>query len=103
LETAVREKCSFVHFVWRDGSYDMVKIQQKLKYGRSFGVEFGTVDVVKFAEAFGAVGLRINKADEIVPVLSKAINLNGPVIVDVPVDYGDNQSLCATVTEGVGH
>jgi len=47
LETAVREKCSFVHLVWRDGSYDMVKIQQKLKYGRSFGVEFGEVDIVK--------------------------------------------------------
>ena len=102
LETAVREKCSFVHLVWRDGSYDMVKIQQKLKYGRSFGVEFGDVDIVKFAEAFGAAGLRINKADEIAPVLSKALGLTGPVIVDVPIDYRDNQSLCATVSEGVG-
>lgn len=103
LETAVREKCSFVHLVWRDGSYDMVKIQQKLKYGRSFGVEFGDVDIVKFAEAFGATGLQINKADEIAPVLSKALSLTGPVIVDVPIDYRDNQSLCATVSEEVGH
>ncbi len=103
LETAVREKCSFVHLVWRDGSYDMVKIQQVLKYGRSFGVEFGHVDIVKFAEAFGATGLRINKADEIVPVLSKALSLTGPVIVDVPIDYKDNKSLCAAVSEGVGH
>jgi acetolactate synthase I/II/III large subunit len=103
LETAVREKCSFVHLVWRDGSYDMVKIQQKLKYGRSFGVEFGEVDIVKFAEAFGATGLQINKADEITPVLSKALSLTGPVIIDVPIDYRDNQSLCATVSEGVGH
>jgi len=103
LETAVREKCSFVHLVWRDGSYDMVKIQQILKYGRSFGVEFGHVDIVKFAEAFGATGLRINKADEIVPVLSKALSLTGPVIVDVPIDYKDNKSLCAAVSEGVGH
>ena len=103
LETAVREKCSFVHLVWRDGSYDLVKIQQILKYKRSFGVEFGHVDIVKFAEAFGATGLRINKADEIAPVLSKALSLTGPVIVDVPIDYRDNQSLCATVSEEVGH
>jgi acetolactate synthase-1/2/3 large subunit len=103
LETAVREKCSFVHLVWRDGSYDMVKIQQVLKYGRSFGVEFGHVDIVKFAEAFGATGLRINKADEIVPVLSKALSLTGPVLVDIPIDYKDNKSLCAAVSEGVGH
>jgi acetolactate synthase-1/2/3 large subunit len=103
LETAVREKCSFVHLVWSDGSYDMVKIQQKLKYGRSFGVEFGHIDIVKFAEAFGATGLHINEADEIAPVLSKALSLNGPVIVDVPIDYKDNQSLCAAVSERVGH
>lgn len=103
LETAVREKCSLVHLVWRDGSYDMVKIQQVLKYGRSFGVEFGHIDIVKFAEAFGATGLRIVKADEIAPILSKALGLNGPVIVDVPVDYSDNQSLCASVSEGLGH
>jgi acetolactate synthase-1/2/3 large subunit len=80
-----------------------VKIQQKLKYGRSFGVEFGDVDIVKFAEAFGATGLQINKADEIAPVLSTALSLTGPVIVDVPIDYRDNESLCATVSEEVGH
>ncbi len=103
LETAVREKCSLVHLVWRDGSYDMVKIQQKLKYGRSFGVEFGKVDIVKFAEAFGATGLRIDKADEITPVLSKALDLTGPVLVDVPIDYRDNQTLCEAMSEEVMH
>jgi acetolactate synthase-1/2/3 large subunit len=103
LETAVREKCSFVHLVWRDGSYDMVKIQQKLKYGRSFGVEFGQVDIVKFGEAFGAAGLRISNADEIAPVLSRALSLPGPVIVDVPIDYRDNQSLCGAMSEGIVH
>ncbi|MCX5815803.1 MAG: acetolactate synthase AlsS [Proteobacteria bacterium] len=103
LETAVREKCNFVHLVWRDGSYDMVKIQQQLKYGRSFGVEFGNVDIVKFAESFGATGLRINSAGEIATVLSRALNLTGPVIVDIPIDYSGNQSLCAAVNEEVGN
>ncbi|HEX3000989.1 MAG TPA: acetolactate synthase AlsS, partial [Methanoregula sp.] len=103
LETAVREKCSFVHLVWRDGSYDMVKIQQVLKYGRSFGVEFGSIDIVKFAESFGATGLRITSADQIAPVLAEALSLKGPVLVDVPIDYKDNQTLCATVSENVGH
>jgi acetolactate synthase-1/2/3 large subunit len=103
LETAVREKCNFVHVVWRDGSYDMVKIQQQLKYGRSFGVEFGSIDIVKFAESFGATGLRINSPDDISRVLSMALNLSGPVIVDTPIDYSSNQSLCAAVHEDVGH
>ena len=34
LETAVRMKADIVHIVWRDGSYDMVRIQQMMKYGR---------------------------------------------------------------------
>ena len=97
LETAVREKCNFVHLVWRDGSYDMVKIQQKMKYGRSFGVEFGAVDMVKFAESFGATGLKVTSADEIAPVLKKALAMSGPVIIDIPVDYGDNKDLFTAV------
>jgi acetolactate synthase-1/2/3 large subunit len=61
------------------------------------------LDIVKFAESFGATGLRINRADEITPVLSRALNLTGPVIVDVPIDYSSNPSLCAAVKEDVGH
>ncbi len=99
LETAVREKCDFVHLVWCDGSYDMVKFQQVLKYNRSFGVDFGPVDIVKYAEAFGAVGLRIHSADEIEPVLSQALNTRGPVLVEIPIDYSHNQELCAIVNE----
>ncbi|MCY2990383.1 MAG: acetolactate synthase AlsS [Planctomycetota bacterium] len=99
LETAVREQCNFVHLVWCDGSYDMVKIQQVVKYGRPFGVEFGPVDIVKYAEAFGATGLRIRSADEIGPVLRQALNTRGPVLVEIPIDYSHNQDLCAIVSE----
>lgn len=99
LETAVRERCNFVHLVWRDGSYNMVKIQQVLKYGRPYGVEFGPVDIVKYAEAFGAKGLRIDSADAIAPVLTEALNTRGPVLVDIPIDYSHNQDLCAIVSE----
>jgi len=99
LETAVREKCDFVHLVWCDGSYNMVKIQQELKYHRPFGVDFGPVDIVKYAEAFGAVGLRIRSADEIGPVLRQALNTRGPVLVEIPIDYSHNRELCTIVSE----
>ena len=54
LETAVREKRHFVHFIWRDGSYNMVASQEQMKYGRMSGIDFGSIDIVKFAESFGA-------------------------------------------------
>ena len=100
LETAVRLKCNLVHMVWIDGSYDMVKFQQVAKYGRSAAVEFGPVDIVRYAEAFGAHGLRIDSADQISPTLKRALEMQGPVLIGVPVDYRDNQGLMEMVVPG---
>jgi acetolactate synthase-1/2/3 large subunit len=97
LETAVRLKCNLVHMVWIDGFYDMVGIQEMAKYGRLSGVKLGPVDIVRFAEAFGAIGLRIEHPNEIAPTLKKALAMQGPVLVGVPVDYRDNHRLMEIV------
>jgi len=97
LETAVRLKCNIVHLVWIDGFYDMVGIQEMAKYGRLSGVEIGPVDVVRFAEAFGAKGLRIETPDQISSTIKKALEMPGPVIVGIPVDYRDNHRLMEIV------
>jgi acetolactate synthase-1/2/3 large subunit len=93
LETAVRLKCNLVHLVWIDGHYDMVGFQEVAKYGRNSGIDFGPVDVVRFAEAFGAQGLKIETPDQIAPVIKQALRMEGPVIIGVPVDYRDNHKL----------
>ena len=97
LETAVRLKCNLVHVVWIDGFYDMVGIQEMAKYGRLSGVKLGPVDIVRFAEAFGAKGLRIERPDQISSTLKKALAMEGPVLVGVPVDYRDNHRLMEIV------
>ncbi len=97
LETAVRLKSNLVHVVWIDGFYDMVGIQEVAKYGRLSGVKLGPVDIVRFAEAFGAKGLRIERPDEISSTLKKALAMQGPVLVGVPVDYRDNHRLMEIV------
>jgi acetolactate synthase-1/2/3 large subunit len=97
LETAVRLKCNLVHLVWIDGAYDMVRFQEVAKYGRASGVEFGPVDVVAFAESFGARGLMIRTPDEIATTLKRALALEGPVVVGIPVDYRDNHRLMEIV------
>ena len=97
LETAVRLKCNLVHMVWIDGHYDMVGFQEVAKYGRTSGVDFGPVDVVKLAEAFGAKGLRIETPDQISATLKKALAMQGPVLVGVHVDYRDNHRLMEIV------
>jgi acetolactate synthase-1/2/3 large subunit len=101
LETAVRLKCNLVHLVWIDGGYDMVRFQEVAKYGRASGVDFGPIDVVPFAQAFGAQGLKIDKPDQIAPTLNKALAMEGPVIIGIPVDYRDNHQLTEMVHSNV--
>jgi acetolactate synthase I/II/III large subunit len=100
LETAVRLNSHLVHMVWIDGSYDMVGSQEQIKYHRRSGVNFGPVDVVKYAEAFGATGLRIDGPDQIAFALHKAFDTPGPVLVGVHVDYRENVKLFEQVYEG---
>jgi acetolactate synthase I/II/III large subunit len=103
LETAVRLKANIVQLVWIDGTYDMVGIQEVIKYGRKSGVDLGPVDVVKYAEAFGAAGKMIRTPDEIGPVMKEALNHTGPIIVGVHVDYSDNRQLFEMVREDSFH
>jgi acetolactate synthase-1/2/3 large subunit len=99
LETAVRLKANIVQLVWIDGTYDMVATQEVLKYVRKSGIELGPVDLVKYAEAFGATGKMILTPDEIGPVMREALNHTGPIVIGVHVDYSDNHELFEMVRE----
>lgn len=95
LETAVRLKAPIVHIVWNDSTYDMVAFQQLKKYNRTSAVDFGNIDIVKYAESFGATGLRVESPDQLADVLRQGMNAEGPVIIDVPVDYSYNINLAS--------
>ncbi len=66
----------------------MVRFQEVAKYGRSSGVDFREVGRVVCA-----AGLKIEHPDEIAPTLKKALAMQGPVVVAIPVDYRDNHRL----------
>ncbi|HFZ6938361.1 TPA: acetolactate synthase AlsS [Streptococcus agalactiae] len=99
LETAVRLHLPIVHIIWNDGKYNMVEFQEEMKYGRSSGVDFGPVDFVKYAESFGAKGYRVDSKDSFEETLKQALidAENGPVLIDVPIDYKDNVTLGETI------
>lgn len=93
LETAVRLKANILHIVWVDNAYNMVAMQEEKKYHRVSGVNFGPVDFKAYAEAFGAAGFAVTSAAELEPTLRKAMDVQGPAVVAVPVDYTDNPLL----------
>jgi acetolactate synthase-1/2/3 large subunit len=77
----------------------MVGVQEIPKYKRKSGVDFGPVDVVKYAEAFGAAGFMIEAPDQIGPMLKRAFEIPGPVLIGIRVDYRDNHELFEKVHE----
>lgn len=97
LVTAVQQGCNITHFIWNDGKYNMVEFQEVDKYGRSAGVDLGGVDFVKYAEAFGAKGLRADSSDEIEHVMKEALAYKGVCVVDITIDYSDNHDLMTNV------
>ncbi|KAK0630380.1 thiamine diphosphate-binding protein [Bombardia bombarda] len=93
LVTAVQQGCDITHFVWNDGKYNMVEFQEVDKYGRSAGVELGGVDFKQYAEAFGAKGMTVTRAEEMEGVMREALAFRGVCVVDVRIDYSGNYGL----------
>jgi acetolactate synthase I/II/III large subunit len=93
LETAKRIGAGVVVVIWRDNGYGLIDWKQRNAFGRPFAVEFGNPDFVDFARSFGIPGFRANSADELYPTLMRALELPGPSVIDVPIDYSENVRL----------
>jgi acetolactate synthase-1/2/3 large subunit len=93
LETAVRMKLGMAIVVFNDRGYNLIKWKSTNKFGTSYGVDFTNPDFIKVAEGFGAVGLRLTKNDDFASLLRDALTRDVPVIIDVPIDYSDNELI----------
>ena len=93
LETAKRIGTNIVVVVWRDDGYGLIDWKQRNEFGRPFGVEFGNPDFVAYAQSFGIAGFRPTSADDLYPTLKRALDVDGPALVEVPIDYRENLRL----------
>ncbi|MEJ2231856.1 MAG: thiamine pyrophosphate-dependent enzyme, partial [Nitrospirales bacterium] len=93
METVVRLQLPIVILIWRDNGYGVIRWKQMLHFGRTSSVEFNNPDVVAYAQAYGALGFRVEGPSELLPILKEALNRGRPAIVDCPVDYAENLRL----------
>jgi acetolactate synthase-1/2/3 large subunit len=93
LETAKRIGANVTVVIWRDGGYGLIDWKQRNAFGRPFAVEFGNPDFVDYARSFGIAGFRPSSADDLYPTLMRALETDGPSVVDVPIDYAENVRL----------
>ncbi|MBW2260840.1 MAG: acetolactate synthase large subunit [Deltaproteobacteria bacterium] len=107
LETAVRLGQDLVILLVRDDAYGFIRWKQAQMGLEDFGMTFGNPDFVKYAEAYGAVGMRVGKGDSFVEVLGKAFETASarslPVLVDCPIDYSQNVKLERDLHGEVSH
>lgn len=84
LATAVERRARLVVIVANNGSYGTIRMHQELRYpGRVMATDLLNPDFAALAEAFGATGLTVRSEAELVPTLSKALDLRSPVVVDI--------------------
>lgn len=93
IETAVRLGLDLTVAILRDDAYGMIRWKQEEMGFQDFGLSYGNPDFVRYAESYGATGVRIEHADELVPTLSESLAASGVRVVEIPVDYSRDHEL----------
>ncbi len=93
LATVVQYHLPVKVAILNNGYLGMVRQWQEFFYGKryaSVSLEGISPDFVKLAEAYGAIGLRATKPEEVVPALKRAFSIPEPVIIDFEIDPEEN-------------
>ena len=93
LETAKCLGTAFVTVVWTDNRYGVIALNQQRRFDRSFASSFTNPDLVKYAEAFGLPGFRVERPADLLLTLKRALDYDGPSLVKVPIDAAAHQEL----------
>lgn len=92
LATVVKNNIPVKIAILNNGCLGMVRQWQELFYNRRYSYTqlTGNPDFVKVAEAYGAVGIRVTRPEEVIPAIEKALATPGPVVIDFVVSPEEN-------------
>ena len=87
LAAAVQHHIAAIMMVFNDNAYGNVRRIQQERFGleRTIASSLVNPDIVAFAESFGCLGLRAHDPHELGDALRKAMDHDGPVVIEVPV------------------
>jgi len=92
MSTAVQYKLPIKIFILNNEYMGMVRQWQELLHEKNYSESYTAAlpDFVKLAEAYGCVGIRANKPDELDEKIEEMLSVNKPVIFDCVVDKTEN-------------
>ncbi len=92
MSTAVQYKLPIKIFILNNEYMGMVRQWQELLHEKNYSESYTAAlpDFVKLAEAYGCVGIRANKPQELDEKIEQMLSINEPVIFDCVVDKEEN-------------
>ena len=93
METAVRLGLNITVLILNDGSYGMIRWKQANMGFEDWGLTYGNPDFVKYAEAYGAHGHRVESAAHLNELIAHCLDTPGVHLIDCPVDYSENDQI----------
>ena len=92
MSTAVQYKLPIKIFILNNQYMGMVRQWQELLHEKNYSESYTAAlpDFVKLAEAYGCVGIRANKPEELDKKIAEILSVNKPVIFDCVVDKVEN-------------
>ncbi len=99
LETVIRYRVPIVVLLLNDNAYGFIKWKQRNLNFEDFGMDLSNPDFVKYAESFGARGMRVEKGQSLTQTLTRAFALNQVVLVECPIDYSVNYEVFSVELE----
>ena len=85
MATAVKYRLNLVNIVFNNHSYGNVQRAQEEEFeGNVIGSDLSNPDFVRFAESFGAPGLRVETTEQLRKALRQAFKETGPVLIEMP-------------------
>ena len=94
LATAVQNNVPVVVAILNNGYLGMVRQWQELFFERRYSATIieDSVDFVKLAEAYGAIGLRVKEPEDVKAALKEAVDSGRPCVIDFIVERTENVS-----------
>lgn len=93
LATAVQHNIAVVAIVFNNNAYGNVLRDQKQTYsGRYIGSDLTNPDFVKLGDSFGVKTYRATSPAELKAMVTEALELNAPVLIEVPIEKGSEAS-----------
>ena len=91
---------SSTSLILRDDAFGMIRWKQENMNFPDYGMALANLDWVDYAKSYAARGHRITSAAEFAPLVRKCFLTPGVHVIDVPIDYSDNERLRTAKSSG---